>query len=136
MTSSKEDTLYRRLGGRDAIVRVVNHWFEQMKHDPDFRLFHGLSASTEKESTQATIAYLSAASGGGGHYSQRQQRVAHQAIVLMSNLWETSAGYLMEALASEGVSDMVKGEVISCMTGLREEFAETASTAKGQSTYG
>ena len=57
-----------------------------------------------------------------------------RAIVLMSNLWETSAGHLMEALANEGVSDRVKGEVMSCMTGLREEIAETTSTAKGQPT--
>ncbi len=136
MADLKENSLYRHLGGRDAIVRIVNHWFERMKHDPDIRLFHGLSASTENESTQATIAFLSAASGGRGHYSQSQQRVAHRAIVLMSNLWETSAGHLMEALASEGVSNRVKGEVMSCMTGLREEIAETTSTAKGQPTYG
>ncbi len=134
MADLKENTLYRRLGGRNAIARIVNHWFERMKYDPDIRLFHGLDASTENESTQATIAYLSAASGGSGHYSQSQQWAAHRAIVLMSNLWETSAGHLMEALASEGVSDRVKGEVMSCMTGLREEIVETTSTAEGQPT--
>ena len=136
MADLKENTLYRRLGGRDAIVRIVNHWFERMKHDPDIRLFHGLSASKESEFTQATIAYLSAASGGCGHYPQSQQRVARRAIVLISNLWETSADHLMEALAIEGVSDRVKGEVISCMTGLRDEIAETTSTTKGEPTYG
>jgi len=136
MADLKENTLYRRLGGRDAIARIVKDWFERMKHDPVIRLFHGLSAGKENESTQATIAYLSAASGGCGHYSQSQQRVAHRAIVLMSNLWETSAGHLMEALASEGVSDRVKGEIISCMTGLRDEIAETTSTTTGQPSYG
>ena len=134
MANLKENTLYRRLGGRNTIVRIVNYWFERMKHDPDIRLFHESSASTENEYTQATIAYLSAASGGSGHYSQSQERVAHRAIVLMSNLWETSAGHLMDALASEGVSDRVKGEVMSCMTGLREEIVETTSTAEGQPT--
>ncbi len=42
MADLKENTLYRRLGGRNAIARIVNHWFERMKYDPDIRLFHGL----------------------------------------------------------------------------------------------
>ena len=134
MADLKENTLYRRLGGRDAIVRIVNHWFERMKHDPDIRLFLGLSASKVSESTQATIAYLSAASGGCGHYSQSQQRVAHRAIVLISSVWEASAGHLMEALAREGILDRVKGEVISRMTGLRDEIVESVSTTKKEPT--
>ncbi len=136
MADFKDNTLYRRLGGREAIARIVNDWFERMKHDPEIRLFHGLSTSEKGESTQATVAYLSAASGGCGHYSQSQLRVAHRAIVLMSNLRGTSAGHFMDALTSEGVSDRVKGEVISCMTGLLDEIAESTPTTKGEPTYG
>ncbi len=125
MTNLRKGNLYQHLGGRDAVARIVKDWFERMKHDPDIRLFHGLSAARRRASTRATIAYLSAVTSRSGDYSSSQQEIAQSAMGLMSCFWLASAAHLMQALAHNGVPNNATGEFISWITGLREQLAAT-----------
>jgi truncated hemoglobin YjbI len=127
MTNVKEDSLYWRLGGSDALARIANSWFERIEADADTRLFHRMSATSQSESIRALTTCLSAATGGCDHHLRSDSQAVGRTIALMSDLWETSANHLMEALENEGVSEKLKGEVASCMTGLRQEIDEASN---------
>ena len=121
MTELLDDTIYRRLGGHDELARIVGDWFERMKQDPDVCHLGGHDDAERRNSVRDVIAYLSAVALGSHIYSLHHQRIAHEAMGLSGGLWKQSADHLLHALVRNGVSDRLTGELISGLTGLREQ---------------
>jgi hypothetical protein len=117
-----DDTLYVRLGGRQVLKCIVGDWIEPMNNDLAHCQPAGQHDDWRRESQRAVVAYLHVMTGGAGNCSIDQQQVAQRVMHLTSDLWHQSAAHLMYALERNGASSKLSGELISRLSGLREQI--------------
>ncbi|NHN57951.1 group 1 truncated hemoglobin [Halorussus rarus] len=106
-------TLYERLGGRDAIAAVVESFYERVLDDE--RVAHFFEdadvASLRTHQTQ----FLASATGGPVEYDGADLETAHAHLDIGAQDFEIIAVHLDEALASFEVPDGERGEVLAAV---------------------
>src|SRR5437870_1355978 len=78
VAAQKEDTLYKRLGGYDAIAAVVDDFIGRLVGDKRFeKFFTGFSTDSKKKIRQHLLDQLCAAAGGPCVYMGRDMKTTH-----------------------------------------------------------
>ena len=118
-------TLYKRLGGYDAIVAVTDDFLGRLAGDPQFaRFFGGHSTDSMKRLRQHVIDQLCAATGGPCLYTGRDMKTSHAGLGITEKDWDISAKDLVATLDKFNVPAKEKEEVLSAVTGLKKDIVE------------
>ena len=120
-TSSREESLYERVGGEAAITAAVDIFYNKVLADPLTRpFFEGLDM--EHQITKQ-IAFLARAFGGPMEYQGRDLVTAHAKLVQESGLtdvhFDAVARHLESTLLELGVARPLVDEVLTMVEATR-----------------
>lgn len=125
MAEKTSPSLYRRLGGYDAICAVVDDFFARMMNDSQLnRFFLGHSHDSKRRIRQLTVDLISEATGGPSYYTGRTMKASHEGLGITPEDWELSVKYLKETLAKFQVPEREQEEVLTFLGNLREGIVE------------
>ena len=118
-------SLYKRLGGYDAMAAVTDDFLRRLTSDPSFaRFFSGHSTDSLKKIRQLIVDQLCAATGGPCIYIGRDMKTAHAGLDISEKDWDTSVKYLTATLDELNVPAKEKSEVLAAISGLEKDIVE------------
>src|SRR5688572_21489173 len=118
-------SLYKRLGGYDAIAAVTDDFIGRMASDKSLqKFFVGHSKDSLGRIRQLVVDQLCAATGGPCIYIGRDMKSAHQGMGIAEADWNTAAGHLVATLDKFKVPEKEKAEVLAAITGLKNDIVE------------
>jgi hemoglobin len=130
-TEKPDESLYKRLGGYDAIAAVVDDFFGRLAGDPLFaRFFMGHSTQTKARIRQLTVDQLCAITGGPCVYIGRDMKTAHAGLGINEAEWETSVKHLAATLDKFKVPQKEKDELIALAATLKGDIVEKPAVKK------
>jgi hemoglobin len=119
-------TLYQRLGGYDAIAKVVDEFLPKLRaSDPTVtNMISGLSDASKKRNRQMIVDQICSLTGGPCVYVGRTMEQAHQGLEITDQLWDKSQKALADTLDSLGVKNPEKSELIAVIDTLRTDIVQ------------
>lgn len=118
-------TLYKRLGGYDALAAVTDDFLGRLATDPQFgRFFVGHGADSIKRIRQLIVDQLCAATGGPCVYIGRDMKTAHAGLGITAKDWDASVILLVATLDKFSVPAKEKDEVLVAVGGLKKDIVE------------
>jgi hemoglobin len=119
----QQASLYKRLGGYDAIAAVTDDFLGRLATDPQIgRFFKGASTDTQKRIRQHVVDFLCNATGGPCLYLGRDMKTSHTGLNITEDDWTTSVKHLTATLDKFKVPDKEKGEVLGAISGLKGDI--------------
>ena len=123
--STKEKSLYERLGGYDAIAAVVNDFIGRLVADKRFnKFFVGHSEDSLKKIRQHVVDQFCAAAGGPCLYTGRDMRTSHHGLGITNDDWDASAKHLVETLDKFKVPEKEKNDLLAFVTSLKKDIVD------------
>lgn len=117
------DSLYKRLGGYDAIAAVTDDFIGRLATDKEVgRFFAGASVSTQKHIRQLVVDFLCSATGGPCLYLGRDMKTVHTGLKITEKDWDMSVKHLTATLDKFKVPGKEKGEVLTAISGLKKDI--------------
>ena len=121
--TNPENSLYKRLGGYDALAAVTDDFIGRLASDPQLgRFFTGLSTDSKKRVRQHVIDFLCSATGGPCLYLGRDMKTAHTGLNITEEDWNSSVKALVATLDKFKVPEREKGEVLGAISGLKGDI--------------
>ncbi|MGH8713795.1 MAG: group I truncated hemoglobin [Casimicrobiaceae bacterium] len=118
-------SLYKRLGGYDALAAVTDDFLGRLATDQQFgRFFVGHSADSIKRIRQLIVDQLCAATGGPCVYVGRDMKIAHAGLGITEKDWDGSVKLLVATLDKFSVPAQEKDEVLGAIGGLKNDIVE------------
>jgi hemoglobin len=118
-------SLYKRLGGYDALAAVTDDFIGRLATDKSLqKFFMGHSKDSLMRIRQLVVDQLCAATGGPCVYIGRDMKSAHQGMGISEADWNTAAGHLVATLDKFKVPEKEKAEVLAAITGLKGDIVE------------
>ncbi len=119
------ESLYKRLGGYDAIAAVTDDFVGRLVTDPlESRFFAGASDDTKGRIRQLIVDQLCAVTGGPCVYIGRDMKTAHKGLGVTQKDWTVSVGHLVAALDKFKVPQQEKTELLNLLTTLKGDIVE------------
>ena len=116
-------SLYKRLGGYDALAAVTDDFLGRLATDPQIgRFFKGASTDTQKRIRQHVIDFLCNATGGPCLYLGRDMKTAHTGLNITEDDWNASVKHLVATLDKFKVPEREKNEVLGAISGLKGDI--------------
>jgi hemoglobin len=107
------DSLYKRLGGDDAIAAVVDDFTGRMIADPQLkRFFDPFSIDSKGRNGQHLVDQVCAAAGGPCVYTGRTMKVSHTGIGITETHWTGFVKHLSATLDEFKVPDRETRDVL------------------------
>lgn len=120
-----EQSLYKRLGGYDAIAAVTDDFIGRLATDKSLqKFFVGHSKDSVGRIRQLVVDQLCAATGGPCIYIGRDMKSSHQGMGITEADWNTAAGHLVATLDKFKVPAREKKEVLDAITSLKKDIVE------------
>lgn len=120
-TQVQDQTLFDRLGGRDAINAAVDIFYEKVLADPSInRFFENVDMAKQRAKQKVFLAY---AFGGPTPYTGKDLSAAHAPLVadgLNDSHFDAVAGHLQATLEELGVPQELIGEVMAIAGSTRD----------------
>lgn len=118
-------SLYKRLGGYDAIAAVTDEFIGRLASDPETKpFFAGHSADSLKKIRQLVVDQLCNATGGPCVYIGRDMKASHAGLGITEKVWQTSVDHLVGTLDKFKVPAKEKDEVLAAVSGLKKDIVE------------
>ena len=118
-----QDSLYKRLGGYDALAAVTDDFIGRLATDPkEGRFFVGLSTDSKVRVRQHVVDFLCVATGGPCKYTGRDMETAHTGLNITEEDWTISVKALTDTLNKFKVPAREQGEVINAIAGLKSRI--------------
>jgi len=118
-------SLYKRLGGYDALAAVTDDFVGRLAGDPQFtKFFAGHSTDSIKRIRQNLVDQLCAATGGPCIYVGRDMKTSHAGLGITGKDWDLSIHHLTATLDKFNVPAKEKDEVLTALTPLKKDIAE------------
>jgi hemoglobin len=84
----QQASLYKRLGGYDALAAVTDDFLGRLSSDPQLaRFFKGHNAESLKVIRQHIVDFLCVATGGPCAYTGRDMKTAHTGLGITEDDW-------------------------------------------------
>src|ERR1051326_6643923 len=123
--TNSQESLYKRLGGYDAIAAVTDDFIGRLATNKDLsRFFVGLSDDSKTKIRQHIVDFLCAKSGGPCAYVGRSMKDTHKGLKITEADWNTSAGLLAETFKKFNVPKKETDEVFALVTSLKNDIVE------------
>jgi hemoglobin len=121
--ATAQPTLYKRLGGYDALAAVTDDFLGRLATDPQMgRFFKGLSTDSQKRVRQHIVDFLCLATGGPCIYNGRDMKTAHTGLNITEDDWNLSVKMLTATLDKFKVPDKEKSDVLGAVSGLKADI--------------
>jgi hemoglobin len=123
--AGEKATLYKRLGGYDAIAAVTDDFIGRLATDPALgKFFAGHSKSTLQMLRQHVVDQLCAATGGPCYYIGRDMKTAHAGLGITEAEWNTSVTHLNATFDKFGVPQAERDEFLAILGTLKGDIVE------------
>lgn len=110
------DSLYKRLGGYDAIAGFVDTAFPRVATHPQLtHLFRGHSGISQMRQRQLIVDALCAASGGPCFYTGREMKPVHVGLGITSAQWAIFTEILSSVANERGFAKSDKSEFLELL---------------------
>ncbi|MEN3332163.1 MAG: hemoglobin [Blastocatellia bacterium] len=123
--AQSKDSLYKRLGGYDAIAAVADDFIKGLATDPKIsRFFVGASDNSKERIRQLVKDQLCAATGGPCVYIGRDMKTVHKGLHITEEDWNISVKILMGTLTKFKVKEREQKDVVAALAGLKADIVE------------
>ncbi len=123
--AADQPSLYKRLGGYDALAAVTDDFIGRLATDKSLgRFFVGHGKNSLMRIRQMVVDQLCAATGGPCVYIGRDMKTVHQGMGISEADWNTAAGHLVATLDKFKVPEKEKAEVLAAISGLKNDIVE------------
>ena len=118
-------TLYKRLGGYDAIAAVTDEFIARLAGDKQLvRFLVGLSTDSQKKLRQHVVEQLCEATGGPCIYTGRSMKTSHTGLNITESDWQATVNHLVAALDKFKVPEKEKNELLAIASSLKPDIVE------------
>jgi len=118
-------SLYKRLGGYDAIAAVTDDFIARLAEDKQLsRLLVGLSDSSKARLRQLAVDQICQATGGPCLYIGRDTKTAHKGLGITASDWDLSVKALTASLEKFKVPQKEKDEFLALTASLKGDIVE------------
>lgn len=119
------ESLYKRLGGYDALAAVTDDFIGRLAGDASLgKFFVGLSTDSKQRVRQHVVDFLCVATGGPCVYKGRDMKTSHAGLGITSADWDTAVKHLVATMDKFKVPEKEKGEVLGAVGGLKADIVE------------
>jgi len=119
------ETLYKRLGGYDAIAAVADSLLPRLMADPDLgRFWKHRGEDGVRREKQLLIDFLCAAAGGPLYYVGRDMKLSHRGLGIGERDWRVFLGHVHATLDHFKVPSQEKSEVVGFVESLKKDIVE------------
>ena len=120
-----QESLYKRLGGYDAIAAVTDEFIGRLATDKDIsRFFIGASDDSKMKIRQHVVDFLCNKSGGPCVYIGRSMKDSHKGLKITEKDWKIAGELLAETLKKFNVPKKETDEVLSFVNSLKADIVE------------
>jgi len=121
------NSLYKRIGGYDAIAAVTDDFLGRLANEPLIApFFRGHSQSTIGKLRMLVIEQVCAATGGPCAYTGRDMKTAHKGLGITEEQWNASVRHFTATLEKFNVPAKEKGELLGIIGSLKNDIVEKA----------
>ena len=124
VAAQQPDTLYKRLGGYDAIAAVVDNFVPRLVKDPMLGKYFVHSQDTLMQIRQLAVDMICAATGGPCVYIGRDMKTAHKGLGISAAEWDATVTHLVATLDQFKVPAKEKDELLKVVGTLRADIVE------------
>src|SRR5215475_14003490 len=118
-------SLYKRLGGYDAIAAVADDFLGRLAADKQMsRFFVGVSADSLRKLRQHVVDQLCEATGGPCYYFGRSMKTVHTGLGITESDWQLTVKHLIATLDKFKVPAKEREEVLTMVSSLKREIVE------------
>ncbi|HEY7616624.1 MAG TPA: group 1 truncated hemoglobin [Terriglobales bacterium] len=122
-SAPQSPSLYKRLGGYDALAAVTDDFIGRLASDAQIgRFFKGASTDSQKRIRQHVVDFLCQATGGPCLYMGRDMKTAHTGLNITEEDWTASVKHLVATLDKFKVPDKEKNEVLAAVSSLKPDI--------------
>ena len=123
--TATQDSLYKRLGGYDAIAAVTDDFIGRLVTDPSLgKFFVGLSTDSKQRVRQHVVDFLCLATGGPCVYKGRDMKTSHAGLGITEADWNTGVKHLVASLDKFKVPAKEKDDLLAAASGLKKDIVE------------
>lgn len=116
-------SLYKRLGGYDAIAAVVDDFIGRLATDPQIGpFFAGHSSDSLRKIRQLVVDQLCEATGGPCYYTGRSMKESHAGMKITEAHWDKGVMHLKATLAKFKVGAKETEEVLGAVGSLKADI--------------
>jgi len=124
-------SLYKRLGGYDALAAVTDDFIGRLATDKQLsRFFVGHSEDSLHRIRQLIVDQLCAATGGPCYYVGRDMKTAHKGMGITESDWNITVNHLIATLDKFKVPEKEKNEVLGAISSFKKDIVEAAPMPK------
>ncbi len=123
--ASSTPTLYKRLGGYDAIAAVSDDFIGRLGADKQLgRFLVGLSTDSQKRLRQLVVDQLCEATGGPCIYIGRSMKTSHAGLGITESDWDLTVKHLVASLDKFKVPEKEKNELLAIASSLKPDIVQ------------
>lgn len=120
-----KDSLYKRVGGYDALAAVTDDFVGKLATDKDFsRFFQGFSEDSKKRIRQNIVDLFCQATGGPCFYVGRDMKVAHAGLGITKAEWDRSIVLFTDTLKKFKVPEQEQKDLAALVLPLEKDIVE------------
>jgi hemoglobin len=124
-SSASPATLYKRLGGYDAIAAVTDDFIGRLAADKQLaRFLVGLSSDSQKKLRQNVVNQLCEATGGPCLYTGRTMKTSHAGLGITESDWQSTVKHLVATLDKFNVPEKEKNDLLAIASSLKPDIVE------------
>jgi hemoglobin len=118
-------SLYKRLGGYDALAAVTDDFITRLATDKTLgRFFVGASDNSKTRIRQLVKDQLCAVTGGPCMYIGRDMKTSHKGLGITEEDWNIAVKHLLATLTKFKVPEKEQNEVAGAISGLKADIVE------------
>ena len=126
--SATQESLYKRLGGYDAIVAAVTDLMPRLYNDSQLWVYwKGKSVDSRRRGEQLLVDFLCSAFGGPAYYAGPDMKSSHHGLGITDAEWDLTLRHIGATLDTLGVAEREKNEVIEASNSLKWDIVEVPS---------
>jgi hemoglobin len=124
-SAQSSNSLYKRLGGYDALAAVTDDFITALATDKTLgRFFIGASDNSKMRIRQLVLDQLCAATGGPCVYIGRDMKTSHKGLGISEDDWNIAVKLLVNTLNKFKVPENEQKELASALTTLKADIVE------------
>lgn len=124
-SAQNNKSLYKRLGGYDALAAVTDEFIKALATDAKLgRFFVGASDNSKARIRQLVVDQLCAATGGPCIYIGRDMKTSHKGLGITEEDWNIAVKHLVATLTKFKVPEKEQKEVAAAISGLKADIVE------------
>ena len=123
--TQEAQSLYKRLGGYDALAAVTDDFVGRLVADKQLaRFFGGVSRDSQKRIRQLVLDQLCQATGGPCLYIGRSMKTVHEGLGITEDDWNLAVKHLTDTLDKFKVPKAEKDDLFKILVPLKADIVD------------